>query len=107
MWRPDAVGSILFLVSGVLAVVATKHAGTLWDPEVRSWWSTWLNMAGSVAFGLSAIAAYVVPTTGEPVNVDWINIGTFIGAICFMVAALLVKPPRHAPDLAVEQPSGT
>jgi hypothetical protein len=63
-------------------------------------------MAGSVAFGLSAIAAHVVPSTGEPVNVDWINIGTFIGAICCMVAALLVKPPRQAPDLAVEQPSG-
>ena len=96
VWRPDAVGSVLFLVSGVLAVVATKHAGDLWDPEVRSWWSTWLGMAGSVAFGASAIAAYVVPSTGEPVNVDWINIGTFIGAICFMLAALLVKPTKSS-----------
>ena len=50
VWRPDAIGSILFLVSSSLAVVATRHAGQLWDPEVRSWWSTWLNMAGSVAF---------------------------------------------------------
>lgn len=94
VWRPDAVGSALFLLSSGLAIAATRHAGNLWDPEVRSWWSTWLNAAGSVAFGLSAIAAYVVPSTGEPVNVDWINIGTFIGAVCFMVAALLVKPSR-------------
>ncbi len=43
-----------------------------------------------------AIAAYVVPSTGEPVNVDWINIGTFIGAICFMLAALLVKPTKSS-----------
>ncbi len=96
VWRPDAIGSILFLISGALAVAATKHAGNLWDPDVRSWWTTWLGMAGSVAFGLSAIAAYVLPSTGEPVNVDWINIGTFIGAVCFLAAALLVKPSRKS-----------
>lgn len=94
-WRPDAVGSILFLVSSGLAVSATRHAGQLWDPEVRSWWSTWLNMAGSVAFGVSAAAAWVAPGSTEPVNTDWVNLGTFIGALCFMVAALLVKPPRR------------
>jgi hypothetical protein len=96
IWRPDAIGSILFLVSSSLAIVATRHAGQLWDPDVRSWWSTWLNMAGSVAFGISAVAAFVVPSTGEPVSVEWTNLGTFIGAICFMVAALLVKPSRES-----------
>jgi hypothetical protein len=96
VWLPDAFGSVLFLVSSGLAIAATRHAGQLWDPDVRGWWSTWLNMAGSVAFGISAIAAYVVPATGEPVSTQWTNLGTFIGALCFMVAALLVKPPRKA-----------
>ncbi|MEX0620553.1 MAG: hypothetical protein WD181_03140 [Solirubrobacterales bacterium] len=50
----------------------------------------------SVAFGISAIAAYVVPETGKVVSVEWTNLGTFIGAVCFLVAALLVKPPRHS-----------
>ena len=53
-------------------------------------------MAGSVAFGLSALASWVDPSTGEPVNIEWINLGTFVGAICFLVGALLVKPPRSA-----------
>lgn len=96
VWRPDAFGSILFLVSSGLAVVATRHAGQLWDPDVRGWWSTWLNLAGSLAFGISAIAAWVSPSTGEPISIEWTNLGTFIGALSFMVAALLVKPPRQA-----------
>ena len=96
VWLPDAYGSVMFLVSGVLAVSATRHAGHLWDPDVRSWWSTWLNLAGAVAFGVSAAAAYVSPLTGEPISIEWRNLGTFIGALCFLVAALLVKPPRQS-----------
>ena len=94
VWLPDAYGSIMFLVSSALAISATRHAGQLWDPDARGWWSTWLNFAGSVAFGISAVAAYVIPLTGEPISNEWKNLGTFVGALCFLVAALLVKPPR-------------
>ena len=52
-------------------------------------------MAGSVAFAASAIAAYVVPSSGELLNAELVNLGTFAGAICFLVAALLVRPPRE------------
>ena len=63
----------------------------LWDPDARTWRGTWLNMAGSVAFGISAIGAYVIPATGDFVDVRWINLGTFIGAVCFFVAAALSR----------------
>ncbi|HMU28086.1 MAG TPA: YrhK family protein, partial [Solirubrobacterales bacterium] len=53
-WRPDFIGSICFLVASVLAVEATTNRESLWDPEARNWWNTWLNMAGSVAFMISA-----------------------------------------------------
>jgi len=94
VWRPDLIGSIAFLVSSVLAVIATTHRDRLWDPEARNWWSTWLNLAGSVAFGVSAVAAKVVGSSGDVRNVEAVNLGTFLGAICFLVAALLVRPPR-------------
>jgi len=42
-----------------------------------------LNLIGSIAFGFSAMAAYVIPTTGLPKNEMIVNLGTFIGAICF------------------------
>lgn len=94
VWRPDALGSICFLVAAALAVAATTHKEGLWDPEARSWSSTWLNMAGSLLFGASAVAAYIAPGNTNPLSAEWVNLGTFGGAICFLVAALLVKPPR-------------
>ncbi|MBM7471512.1 hypothetical protein [Subtercola frigoramans] len=64
-WRPDAFGSVAFLVSSALAVVATTERDSLWDPQARAWRCTWLNMSGSVLFGLSAIGAYVLPSTDD------------------------------------------
>lgn len=90
-WRPDAYGSILFLVSSVLAVMATTGRDRLWDPHARTWRCTWLGMAGSVLFGLSAIGAYVIPTTDTLVSLFWANVGTFLGAACFLAAALLSR----------------
>lgn len=95
VWRPDALGSVCFLVASGLAVAATTHAEGLWDPDVRSWWNTWLNMAGSIAFGISAVGAYTY-SSGQMANAQAADLGTFIGAICFLVAALLVKPPADA-----------
>lgn len=90
-WRPDAWGSAAFLVASVFAVVATKDRGRLWDRDARSWHGTWLNLLGSIAFGVSAIGAYVVPETDSLVSAFWANLGTLIGALCFLVAALLSR----------------
>ncbi|HEU4757432.1 MAG TPA: YrhK family protein [Agromyces sp.] len=90
-WRPDAWGSLAFLVSSTLAVVATKDRGRLWDPDARTWHGTWLNLAGSVAFGASAVGAYVLPSTGDLLSEYWANLGTMLGAVCFLVAALLSR----------------
>jgi len=35
------------------------HGSFAWQPSSISWWITALNLAGSVAFGVSAIASYV------------------------------------------------
>lgn len=96
VWRPDVWGSLAFLVSSGLAVVATTDTDKLWDPHARNWRSTWLNMIGSVAFGFSAVAAFIDPQSGAIANARIANLGTFVGAICFLIAALLSKPP--SPD---------
>ncbi|MDR6613276.1 YrhK family protein [Leifsonia sp. 1010] len=90
-WRPDALGSICFLVASALAVVATVDRDRLWDPRARTWHGTWLNMLGSVLFALSAVGAYVIPSTGSLVSLFWANLGTFLGAACFLVAAVLSR----------------
>ena len=71
---------------------ATVVRDRLWDPTSRTWETAWLNLLGSVAFGISAIASYVVPSSGEVVNAALVNLGTFLGAVCFFAGALLMTP---------------
>ena len=75
-----------------LAVVATTETDKLWDPEARNWRSTWLNMIGSVAFGISAVGAFVRPSTGELAEATLANLGTFVGAL----AGLVIFSIAHA-----------
>jgi hypothetical protein len=94
VWRPDAIGSVCFLVSSLLAWFEVCHAWAAWRPRLWSWWITLLNLLGSIAFGVSAVAGYISPATGELRNAERANLGTFVGAVCFFVAALLLLPER-------------
>ena len=105
-WVPDAWGSVCFLLASALALVAASRRHELWDRHARTWRGTWLNMAGSVAFGAAAVGAYVLPLTGELVNVRWVNLGTFLGALCFFTAAVL-SPPRERTGHAIRLPAAT
>lgn len=95
VWRPDALGSIAFLVSSALACFEVRRASTA-APRDTEWWGAWWNMIGSIAFGASAIASYVITDSGTLRNAQVANLGTFVGAICFFVAAWLVLPREPA-----------
>jgi hypothetical protein len=94
VWRPDAVGSICFLVASALAWFEVCHAWVAWRPHVLSWWITFVNLLGSIAFGVSAVAGYISPATGQLRNADRANLGTLIGAVFFFIGALLLLPER-------------
>ncbi len=96
VWRPDALGSIAFLVASTIAWVEVCHGWWAWRPHSLGWWITVANLVGSIAFGASAIASYVVPTTETLRNVELSNLGTFVGALCFLVGAVLLLPERVA-----------
>ena len=93
VWAPDATGSLAFLVSGVLGVVAVSVGAGRWAPSSRDWQAEWINLIGCVAFGVSAFAAFV-STSGVTEDAAMANLGTFVGAWCFLVAALLILPRR-------------
>ena len=94
VWRPDAVGSICFLVASLLAWFEVCHGWVAWRPRSWSWWITLLNLLGSIAFGVSAVAGYISPVTGQLRNAERANLGTFVGAVCFLIGALLLLPER-------------
>ncbi|MGZ6966561.1 MAG: hypothetical protein ACXVKN_02395 [Acidimicrobiia bacterium] len=94
VWRPDALGSVCFLVASELAFAEIGHRWISWRPCVLSWWIAALNLAGSVAFGVSAAAAYIVPGSGQPRNAELVNLGTFVGALGFLIGAFLLLPER-------------
>ncbi|TFC05183.1 hypothetical protein E3O42_04065 [Cryobacterium adonitolivorans] len=91
-WRPDAYGSVCFLLSSLLAVVATTGRDALWDPKARTWPGACLNLLGSVAFGVAAVSAYPIAEFGQQFLASWATVGTITGAVCFLVAAVLTRP---------------
>jgi hypothetical protein len=93
VWAPDIFGSIAFLVASTLAwaVVVGFHWSIRRD--LSDWWVNLLNLIGSAFFMLSALAALVVPTTGEVWNIALVNLGTFVGAVCFLAGGYLSWPP--------------
>ncbi len=98
VWRPDAVGSICFLVASGLAWFEVCHGWAGWRPRDWSWWITLVNLIGSVAFGVSAVSGYINPATGQLLNAERSNLGTLIGAVCFLAGALLLLPERTEED---------
>jgi hypothetical protein len=91
IWRPDLYGSTLFLVASVFAILAIGRFLSF-RPRSLPWWIAWLNMIGSIFFMASALASYVLPTTGEFINSQISIAGTLLGALCFLLGAILMFP---------------
>lgn len=89
IWRPDAVGSVCFLVSSAIAFAEAGDRWWSWRPGERDWHITALNLWGSVFFGVSAIGAYVL-SSGDLLDTAWANGGTALGAVCFLCGAILM-----------------
>jgi hypothetical protein len=52
------------------------------------WWQPAVNLLGCVFFGISAVAGYVVPSTGSMLDLAAANWNTSLGAACFLACAL-------------------
>jgi hypothetical protein len=97
VWKPNVYGCICFLIASGIAWVEVSHRWVSWRPRELSWWIAGANLAGSIAFAASAAAAKVVSSTDQARNVTLMNLGTFLGAIGFLVGAALLLPERTLP----------
>jgi hypothetical protein len=83
VFAPDLFGSACFLASGLLAFRAATGAATAMAA---------VNLAGCVLFGISALASFVVPSTGSVLDLAAVNWCTSLGALCFFIGALMLLP---------------
>ena len=88
VWRPDWRGSICFLVSGAIAYRASPRRRRLPRRGGEGWWQPAVNLLGCIFFGVSAVAGYVVPSSGSMVDLAAANWNTSFGAACFFACAL-------------------
>lgn len=105
VWGPDMIGSGCFLVASLLAFANSEHRWLSFRPRDPDWQIAAVNLAGSIAFGVSAVAAFVRPSTGAALNDALANGGTAAGALCFLVGALLLLPQADRQQRA-PRPSG-
>lgn len=92
IWIPNVAGSVLFLASGYLAFAETCHAHFALRPDELSWWVTFVNLLGCVAFMISAVFAFV---PSKPFTFDALTISvsfTLLGAVAFLAGSLLMMP---------------
>ena len=106
VWRPDVLGSVAFLVASGVALRDAGRGASAGRPRPRAWKIGMINLAGSVAFGISAIAAFVIPSSGDVWNAELSNLGTLVGALCFLTGAILMLGPEST-DASVAAGRGT
>jgi len=92
VWTPDAIGSACFLISGYLAFIAVCAGPACWRRRSPEWQIAAVNLLGCIAFGIAAVASYVVPSTGSIVDLAAANFATAFGGLCFLIGAVLLLP---------------
>jgi len=99
VWAPDVLGSVCFLISGILAFIEVRARGVRAARHRRPWRIGAINLLGCILFGISAVASYVVPATGDELDLAAANWTTSLGALCFLIGALMLL--RERPDASV------
>jgi hypothetical protein len=109
VWRPDWRGSVCFLVSGAIAYRASPRRawhGWMAVHGDAGWWQPAVNLLGCAFFGISAVAGYVVPSTGTMLDQAAANWNTSLGAACFLACAVDTLRTDNASKMPVRHRLG-
>jgi hypothetical protein len=90
IWAPNISGSILFQMSGSLAILEYCHRWFCFSWRRLGWWICQINNGGCIAFLASAILAYTDPAPIFNNAIHWSEVLTIVGAVCFFSASLLL-----------------
>lgn len=107
VWAPDFFGCIAFLVASHLFWLGVCHRRWCVRTDDADWWAVALNYAGSIFFMAAAIASFTLETTDEAINITIVNIGTFLGACCFLTGSYISLPRATADPRPPRTDDGT
>jgi hypothetical protein len=94
VWAPDVFGSICFLIAGAISYAEARSGGILATRHSAAGRIATVNLIGCILFGISAIASFIVPATGDELDLAAANVTTSLGALCFLIGALrLLRDP--------------
>jgi hypothetical protein len=90
--RPSFLFYPLWRSNAYLAFGETCHSYWQWKPESLSWWITFTNLLGCLAFMISAFFAFV-PKKASLFDAAQISVlFTLLGAFGFLAGSLLMLP---------------
>lgn len=90
IWLPDMTGSVLFLVSGYMAMLEVGHNFWSWRPQDPAWRIAFVNVVGCIFFMIAAVGAYVSPEMPLGWYADAANAGVGLGALGFFIGGVLL-----------------
>jgi hypothetical protein len=101
VWVPDALGSVCFLISGILLHLSAPPEGWRLSRRAAGWWEPPTNLLGCILFGVSAVAGLATTSAGQLLDTAADNWTTTFGALCFLavglaplIAGMTFKVPR-------------
>lgn len=90
VWTPNITGSVLFMISGSMAMFDYCRAPWCWKFRNPGWWMNFINFLGCVAFLISALLAFAMPGPVSDLMAIWSTRFTLVGALCFFAGAHLM-----------------
>lgn len=90
IWTPNMLGSIMFQLSGSLAMYEACRDKGNWHVWRLHWWVISINFLGCVAFLISAVLSLVTPAPVPDMIIIWATVFTLLGAGCFFASAYLM-----------------
>jgi hypothetical protein len=98
VWTPNMVGCACFLVASYLAYAEVSQRAAAFAPRSVSWWVAVVNLAGSVAFQLSALYSFAGPEPAAASALFWAGFYTAAGGVCFLLGSYLMIPELFDED---------
>ena len=100
IWVPDLFGALCFLVASSMFFTLRYPIQHRQDNGRSARELAMMNIVGSAFFVISAFGAYIVPLTDQAIYPRIANLGTFVGAVLFLLSSipgLPAKPSSSTP----------